>query len=191
MAVAVVVKPIKRIFYIGAIAVTMLFAPEVANAEVYSSALATPVFDVEGSASILAEEGDAQCSELLNRAIKKMGALKHLDNTFESQFKASDTDREVFRVAYDKLADVVANWGVLDSFVDVSRSRRVIDFNLVLAHDIFVSVATLLDDDKEDVMFSIARNGRTLVIDKLPLAMLNDKILGMMDELDTNFDSKV
>lgn len=189
-AVEEVLNPTKRVLRFGAILVTMLVAPEIANAEVYSSVPSDMDTSIESTLCDQFASSDMQSAISIDQILKYNVQMINLRASFESHFKESDADREVFKLVFDELASIVVQWGIQDSYVDVSRTRMLVDFNLALAHNLFVSVAKEPTKESHEVMFTIARNGRTLVIDKMQLNELNARVTGLISELNANSESK-
>ena len=98
---------------------------------------------------------------------KKM--YDRLLSSFEQNFDISSTDKEHFMETFNVLADALCVLNIEDIFVDVGRKIDIIDFNLTLSRGLFLSVAKHTYNDTDEVMFSIAREHKTLIIDEIPL----------------------
>ena len=84
---------------------------------------------------------------------------------------------------FKTMAGPLSQLTIKDAFVDVSRKKGMIDFNLNLEKGIFLSVAKRTDEISDDVMFTIARNHETLVIDEMPISELMPKVSEIIMEL--------
>ena len=107
---------------------------------------------------------------------KHKQTFDRLFNSFEQNFDVNSTDKEHFMTVFECLADALCVLEIKDIFVDVSRKQDLIDFNLTLENGLFLSVAKNVFQKSDDVMFAIARNSKTLVIDKMPLSELMKKL---------------
>ena len=107
---------------------------------------------------------------------KHKQTFDRLFNSFEQNFDVNSTDKEHFMPVFECLADALCVLEIKDIFVDVSRKQDLIDFNLTLENGLFLSVAKNVFQKSDDVMFAIARNSKTLVIDEMPLAELMKKL---------------
>lgn len=92
---------------------------------------------------------------------------------------------EKFLPMFRELASQLSRLKIKDAFVDVGKRKGIIDFNLYLENGLFLSVARTFsfEEDDEDVMFAIGRNGRTLVLDMAPLS----ELMGKMAEIERQF----
>lgn len=106
-----------------------------------------------------------------------------LYKSFYDNFSNGQPDIFVFMPLFKELAGQLCQLTIKDVFVDVSHKKRLIDFNLNLEKDIFLSVAKRTDEFSDDVMFSIARNHQTLVIGEMPLGQLMQKVKDIIMEL--------
>ena len=88
-----------------------------------------------------------------------------------------------FMSLFKTMAGPLSQLTIKDAFVDVSRKKGMIDFNLNLEKGIFLSVAKRTDEISDDVMFTIARNHETLVIDEMPISELMPKVSEIIMEL--------
>ena len=107
---------------------------------------------------------------------KHKQTFDRLFNSFEQNFDVYSTDKEHFMPVFECLANALCVLEIKDIFVDVSRKQDLIDFNLTLENGLFLSVAENVFQKSDDVMFAIARNSKTLVIDEMPLAELMKKL---------------
>ena len=99
--------------------------------------------------------------------------------SFNENFKNNSNDIGDFSKTFDFLSKEISNLEFDSCFVDVGRKRRLIDINLYLKNGYFVSIAKEIDETSEDVMFSIAKNHKTLVIDIMPLKELINKLISL------------
>lgn len=97
--------------------------------------------------------------------------------SFNENFKNNSDDIGDFSKTFNFLSKEISNLEFDNCFVDVSRKKRLIDINLYLKNEYFVSIAKEIDETGEDVMFSIAKNHKTLVIDIMPLKELINKLI--------------
>lgn len=112
-----------------------------------------------------------------------MDSVDKLNKSFNENFKNSKQPIEHFKPLFTKMADELKQLNVVDVFVDVSFKKNIIDFNLSLEEGLLLSVASSVDNTTDEVMFSVARNHKTLVIDIMPLKELVHKVNGILYEL--------
>ncbi len=109
---------------------------------------------------------------------------KKLYDSFWANFDGIMNDNsERFFTVFQNMAHQLCKLQIKDVFVDVGIRKSLIDFNLLLEDGLFLSVARHLYEETDDVMFTIDRNERTLVIDVMPLKELMDKVLQIEAEL--------
>ncbi len=128
--------------------------------------------------------------EIVNVKVQPTAAWLQRQETFGSLFESfsenfgkGQQDIGDFMSLFKSMAGPLSQLTIKDAFVDVSRKRGMIDFNLNLEKGIFLSVAKRIDETSDDVMFSIARNHETLVIDEMPMSELMPKVSEIMMEL--------
>ncbi len=112
-----------------------------------------------------------------------MDSLDKLNKSFNENFKNNKQPIERFKPLFTKMADELKELNVVDVFVDVSFKKNIIDFNLTLEEGLFLSVASSVDNTTDEVMFSVTRNHKTLVIDTMPLKETVHKAIDILDEL--------
>ena len=95
-----------------------------------------------------------------------------LCKSFVENFDDGQTDIERFSPLFKTMSAQLCELKIDDAFVDVSRKRDLIDFNLNLENGYFLSVAKTLSETDNSVMFAIAKDQQTLVVDEMPLADL-------------------
>lgn len=110
-------------------------------------------------------------------------AFRILRQSFFANFNDGQNDLDHFTPLFINMAKELRKLRIGYAFVDVSRRKDMIDFNLNLDSDLFLSVAKLVGDTGDAVMFSIARNHRTLIVDEMPLSKLVETVLQISDEL--------
>lgn len=119
-----------------------------------------------------------------------MDSFDKLNKSFNENFKTNKQPVEHFKPLFTKMADELKQLNVVDVFVDVSFKKNIIDFNLSLEEGLFLSVASSVDNTTDEVMFNLARNHKTLVIDIMPLKELVHKVIDILYELkNTNAQS--
>lgn len=106
-----------------------------------------------------------------------------LFESFYRNFNRGQQDINVFMPLFNMLTSQLKQLDIKDAFVDVGRKKGMIDFNLYLENEVFLSVAKQLSDSDDEVMFTIARNHQTLVIDMMPIGELMQKMAEIMMEL--------
>ena len=105
-----------------------------------------------------------------------------LIKSFEENFNKGQQDKDVFIPLFEKLARPLSKLPIKDVFVDVGRKKQMIDFNIYLENDIFLSVAQHTDIDTDLVMYAISVNHETRdigmkTLDELMEQMTDDKVL--------------
>lgn len=116
-------------------------------------------------------------SEVLKLRYEMYGKL--YDSFFEN-FNDGQPDMERFIPLFKKMAAPLSQLKLEDAFVDVSRKKGIIDFNLNLENGYFLSVAKSLEDESDKVMFAIAKEQQTLAIDEMPLPELMREVREMV-----------
>lgn len=117
---------------------------------------------------------------------EKRSAERRFDKLYKSfneNFKNNKQNIEHFKPLFTKMADELKQLNVIDVFVDVSFKNNIIDFNLSLEEGLFLSVASSVDDTTDEVMFYVARNRNTLVIDTIQLKEVVHKVNDILYEL--------
>lgn len=107
-------------------------------------------------------------------------SLQELRDSYKKNGDLSGKFDRVFEQIASQLCRIEFN----ESFVDVGVKKRIVDFNLYFDDDVYLSVSRCIDDETDDVMYSIARKNRTLSIGILPLNELVDKMREVMKELE-------
>lgn len=108
-------------------------------------------------------------SDLLKQRYEMYGKL--LDS-FHENFEEGQQDVERFMPLFKSMAVQLCQLKLEDTFVDVSRKKGIIDFNLNLEKGFFLSVAKSIEEVSDNVLFAIAKEQQTLVIDEMPLLEL-------------------
>jgi len=116
---------------------------------------------------------------------QRQESLDKLRESFYANFNKGETDIDSFSPLFKTMANELSALKIDYSFVDVSRKKGMIDFNLNLEEGVFLSVAKHIVDQTDDVMFTIARNHKTIVIDEMPLRELMNKVTNVMTQLKT------
>lgn len=115
---------------------------------------------------------------------RKVSARK-LQDSFYENFDDNQDDIDRFLPMFKAMSRELSRLPIEEVFVDVSRKKGMIDFNLSMQEGVFLSVAKTLDETSDNVMFSIARNHNTLVIDEMPLRGLMKKVVNVVAQLKT------
>lgn len=115
---------------------------------------------------------------------RKVSARK-LQDSFYENFDDNQDDIDRFLPMFKAMSRELSRLPIEEVFVDVSRKKGMIDFNLNMQEGVFLSVAKTLDETSDNVMFSIARNHNTLVIDEMPLRGLMKKVVNVVAQLKT------
>lgn len=106
-----------------------------------------------------------------------------LFKSFSENFDNGQQDIGEFMPMFKTMAGPLSQLTIKDAFVDVNRKKGMIDFNLYLEKGIFLSVAKCIAEMSDDVMFTIARNHKTLVIGEMPLSELMHNVSEIVMEL--------
>ena len=112
-------------------------------------------------------------SELLKQ---RYGTYNRLFDSFHENFEDGQTDMEYFMPLFKQMAMQLSQLQLQDAFVDVSRKRNLIDFNMNLRKGYFLSVAKSPEEASDNVMFAISKEQQTLIIDEMPLIDLMREI---------------
>ena len=106
---------------------------------------------------------------------------RQLDTSFNETVEQMGIDDPGFSDVYEWMQPYIAAIDFKDCFVDCSRARRWVDFNLACKNEYFVSVTGRLDADDHIVYFAIARDRENLIIDQDNLEDLKGKINEALD----------
>ena len=102
---------------------------------------------------------------------------KMLEDSFAASFDAEKKGLDVFLPTFEQLECYVQRLDFKGCFVDVSTTEELIDFNLTFDGDLFVSIAKAIGaTDSNEVMFSISRKKRKIIISQLDVDELISKI---------------
>lgn len=116
---------------------------------------------------------------------QRIETVRKLQDSFYENFDENQDDIEHFLPLFKTMTRELCRLPIEDVFVDVSRKKSMIDFNLNMQEGVFLSVAKTIGDASDNVMFSIARNHNTLVIDEMPLHDLMRKVVNVVAQLKT------
>lgn len=114
---------------------------------------------------------------------QQLESLTKLYESFFENFEDDQGDIELFQPLFIKMSNELKRLKIDEPFVDVSRKKNMIDFNLNLEEGLFLSVASEVDNTTDEVMYSVARNHKTLVIDMMPLKEVVDRVVEVLSEL--------
>lgn len=104
-------------------------------------------------------------------------ARMKLDKSFEKTLKKVNS-REFYKETYQEMARTIQLLNFEDCFVDISQTRKLVEFNLSFKNDLFVSIAKNLNDvESDEVMFAISHEQQNIVIDQMNLKTLIEKIV--------------
>ena len=106
-----------------------------------------------------------------------------LYKSFSESFNDSQDDVERFEPLFMKIANELKCLNICSAFVDVSRKKNLIDFNLNLENGLFLSVASNVEEPTDDVMFSLAMNHKTIVINMMPLKEVVERTIEIMSQI--------
>lgn len=125
-----------------------------------------------------------------------MTSYDKLYESFAKNFDGGEIDGEYLAV-FEKIASQTSRLEILDCFVDVGKKKRIVDFNVYLPDDLFISVCRYLDStgqvyeledggdvvvDDETVFYSIEREEKTLSIGIIHLDEFTEKMLEIQKE---------
>lgn len=119
----------------------------------------------------------------LSAAWQRQQMYSLLLESFKINFDEGRTDIGHFIGVFQTIARELSQLKIKDVFVDVSRKKDMIDFNLNMADGLFLSVAKTTSEESDEVMFTIARNHQTLVIDEMPLRDLMAKLNNVLTQM--------
>ena len=114
---------------------------------------------------------------------QQLESLTKLYESFFENFEDDQGDIEHFQPLFIKISNELKRLKIDETFVDISRKKNMIDFNLNLEEELFLSVASSVDNTTDEVMFSVARNHKTLVIDIMPLSEVVDRAINVLSQL--------
>ena len=190
----ITVKTVRAIKVAG-VAIVLYFTSLNANATVnnYSSGIdtQTKMELMDNTYLVNMEDGqftvdssDYKLTALMTSVVaQQFEALTKLYESFYENFEDYQDDIEHFQPLFIKMSNELKRLKISETFVDVSRKKNMIDFNLNLEEGLFLSVASSVDNTTDEVMFSVARNHKTLVIDMMPLKEVVDKAVEVLSEL--------
>lgn len=140
-----------------------------------SSRLNVACFDIEKKI----ENGEYSFGIALPQS--EINIIKHrqemLDQSFSECFDETNDDRDVFSPVYEQLKFFIQTLDFEDCVVNASRKRERVDFNLFFDGGLFVSIAQDINsDENDDVMFSISRNKKKIIISRMNIHELMEKI---------------
>lgn len=125
-----------------------------------------------------------------------MTAYDKLYESFAKNFDGGEIDGEYLAV-FEKIASQISRLEILDCFVDVGKKKRIVDFNVCLPDDLFISVCRYLDSsgevyelegggevvvDDETVFYSVDRHHNTLSFGIIHLDEFTEKMLEIQNE---------
>ena len=113
-----------------------------------------------------------------------------LYKSFLENFNDSQDDVEHFEPLFMNIAGELKRLNICSAFVDVSRKKNLIDFNLNLENGLFLSVASNVGEPTNDVMFSLALNHKPLVVDVMPLGEVVERTIEVMRQIKHIVDGK-
>lgn len=111
-------------------------------------------------------------ARMLTAFQQRKESMDILCKSFVENFDDGQTDVERFAPVFKTMSAQLCQLKIVDAFVDVSRKKDLIDFNLNLKNGYFLSVAKKLSETDNNVMFAIAKEQQTLAVDEMPLADL-------------------
>lgn len=112
---------------------------------------------------------------------------RQLDTSYNETVEQMGIDDPGFSDVYEWMKPYIAAIDFKDCFVDCSRARRWVDFNLACKNEYFVSVTGRLDADDHIVYFAIARDRVNLIIDQYNLEDLIGKINEALDIVEEKY----
>ena len=111
-------------------------------------------------------------ARMLTAFQQRKESMDILCKSFVENFDDGQTDVERFAPVFKTMSAQLCQLKIVDAFVDVSRKKDLIDFNLNLKNGYFLSVAKKLSETDNNVMYAIAKEQQTLADDEMPLADL-------------------
>lgn len=125
--------------------------------------------------------------KLLAKSVYAIGkwnaSFNMLRESFYANFNEGQTDMDHFSPSFRSIARELSKFRIEYAFVDISRKRDLIDFNLDLEDDLFLSVARNVKELSDSVMFTIARKHKTLAIGEMPFQELVSKVAEVITQL--------
>ena len=127
-----------------------------------------------------------------------MNSYDKFYDSFKQNFGDGEEIGDDFLKTFDKIARQLDRLEVLDCIIDVGKKKRLIDFNVYLPDDLFISVCRYLDStgqvyelegggevvvDDETVFYSIDRHDMTISIGIIHM----DEFIGKMLEVQRDF----
>lgn len=114
---------------------------------------------------------------------QRQATFGRLLQSFYANFDDGQTDMDRFVPVFNMISEEISSLRIKYAFVDVSRSTGLIDFNLNLEEGVFLSIAKNVEEDMNNVMFTIARNQQTVAIDEMPLSELILRVKDVMTRM--------
>ena len=126
-----------------------------------------------------------------------MNSYDKFYDSFKQNFGDGEEIGDDFLKTFDKIARQLDRLEVLDCIIDVGKKKRLIDFNVYLPDDLFISVCRYLDStgqvyelegggevvvDDETVFYSVDRHHITLSIGIMHLDEFTEKMLAIQKE---------
>ena len=136
----------------------------------------TPFFDHD------VDEIAENKSECFSHVISQLeiNTIRHrrmLEESFLESLSEKTCDKECFTSVFEQLGNRIQKLDFKGCFVDVSQVRNRINFNLVFDGGLFISIAKTIDSiDSDEVMFSISRNKKKIIISQMNVDDLMEKI---------------
>ena len=127
-----------------------------------------------------------------------MNSYDKFYNSFKQNFGDGEEIGDDFLKVFDKIARQLDRLEVLDCIIDVGKKKRIVDFNVYLPDDLFISVCRYLDStgqiyelegggevvvDDETVFYSVDRHHITLSIGIMHLDEFTEKMLEIQREI--------
>lgn len=151
----------------------------------YESIIEKPRFKQNVKTNI---SGRMQCSIFFADKVnaendKKCENYLELKKTFEEHFTQDASDKILYESVFSSIAESICDLDMCGSYVDVSRIQKLVDFNVCLQKDVFLSVAKRIDQkDNNNVMFSLSHENRVILVDQMDLNTLMFKIKQMLSD---------
>ena len=127
-----------------------------------------------------------------------MNSYDKFYNSFKQNFGDGEEIGDDFLKVFEKIARQLDRLEVLDCIIDVGKKKRIVDFNVYLPDDLFISVCRYLDStgqiyelegggevvvDDETVFYSVDRHHITLSIGIMHLDEFTEKMLEIQREI--------
>lgn len=109
-------------------------------------------------------------------------SLQKLTNFFLSNFQEEPVPSD-FQKAFDWMAESLSHLDMGDALVDVGRKKGVIDFNVYLDEDVFLSVCQSVHEQSDEVMYAIGIKDKTLSIGIMRLGEVVGRVLEVIQEI--------